>query len=132
MSRRLFLAVPCLLLAAINSADAPAAAQATSFCGGRLVADSVYMTIFSAGSAARADYILQLRNTTDQRVAFALTVSHAVPRVGDRPQYLTGYIAPWSSTQLPLGSQRLPNPEGRGATPVEQVRAAIHLECDGQ
>lgn len=113
--------LPLFLLAAV-----PAAGQVypvpTTFCGGRLVAEQ-FATLVTPGAMGRADYTMQLRNTTPGPLRFVVQVT------GDMVNKPTGsqQIAGSTVTTIPLGST--PNTPGRLPLRNEQLANAVRVGC---
>ncbi len=116
------------IAAAAAFAFATPAQAGTQFCGGHLVADSVYQTVTSNGSSARVEFFLQLRNSRGQPVSYTLEVRHNGLHGRPDPHRVRS-LAAWQSERISLGYTTVQNAAGTGAPSPAQVAQSIRITC---
>lgn len=115
------------IAAAALAFTAPAQAS-TQFCGGALVADSVYQTVTAGSSGARVEFFLQLRNSRGQPVSYRLEVQNH--HLHGRPDpHRQRSLPAWQSERISLGYATVQDPSGRGAPTVAEVAGTIRITC---
>ena len=123
-------ALAAVAVLALHSTSAHA--QAASYCGGKLAADTFYSTVSSNGKSARIDYFVQLRNTTAVKLTYVPRLNYA-PRPGitlsERILATPLTAAAYAGKALKIGALTINNPSGAGAPAAKELGMSLMISC---